>query len=78
MKLPVMSGLQAIKLLSKTGFRQLGMEGSHVIMIKESGGRKFKPVVPMHREIAPGTLLSIIKQAGMSREEFMQLFEKHR
>ena len=77
MKLPVLSGLKAIKILSKTGFSQFGREGSHVILIKEAGGKKFKPVIPLHREIAPGTLLSIIKQAGLSREEFIQLYEKH-
>ena len=29
--------------------------------------------VPNHREIAKGTLLAIIKQAGLTREEFMKL-----
>jgi len=77
MKLPVLSGFAAIKLLSKIGFSQLGREGSHVILIKEYEGRKFKPVVPLHRELSPGTLLSIIKQAGLTREAFIQLYEKY-
>jgi len=71
MKLPVISGREVIKILSKMGFRHLDHGGSHVILIKEVEGRKLKPVVPLHRELAPGTLLSIIKQAGMTRDEFL-------
>ena len=76
MKLPVLSGLEVIKILSKAGFRQLDQHGSHVILIKEIEGRRLKPVVPLHKEVAPGTLLSIIKQAGLTRDEFLDLYSK--
>ncbi len=78
MKLPVLSGKEVVRLLSKAGFSPLGHEGSHVILLKDIDGRKLKPVVPLHRELHIGTLLSIIKQAGMTREEFMELHEKNR
>jgi predicted RNA binding protein YcfA (HicA-like mRNA interferase family) len=74
MKLPVLSGFEVIKLLARLGFTQLGQHGSHVILIKEVEGRRLKPVVPLHKELAPGTLLSIIKQAGLTRDEFLALY----
>ncbi|MBI5223504.1 type II toxin-antitoxin system HicA family toxin [Candidatus Micrarchaeota archaeon] len=74
MKLPIVSGIEVIKILGKLGFRQLDQHGSHVILIKEAQGRKFKPVVPVHKELAPGTLLSIIKQAGLTRDEFINIY----
>jgi len=74
MKLPVVSGLEVIKILGKLGFRQLDQHGSHVILIKETAGGRLKPVVPLHKELATGTLLSIIKQAGLTREDFIKLY----
>lgn len=76
MKLPVVSGMDVIKILAKTGFRELDQHGSHVILVKEADGRKLKPVVPLHKELAPGTLLSIIKQAGLTRDEFIKLYRR--
>jgi len=76
MKLPILSGFEVIKILGKLGFRQLGQHGSHVILIKEVNGRKLKPVIPLHRELAPGTLLSIIKQAGLTKDEFLESYYK--
>ena len=73
MKLPILSGSDMVKLLSKIGFQTLEQQGSHVIMLKIADGRKLKPVVPLHRELAVGTLLSILKQAGLSRDEFLAL-----
>lgn len=76
MKLPVISGKEMAKFLAGLGFMQIGQRGSHVIFLKEIAGRRCKPVVPLHSELAPGTLLSIIKQAGMTRKEFMELYYK--
>ncbi len=76
MKLPVLSGQEVVRLLSKAGFSFLDQHGSHVIMIKETDGGKLKPVIPMHKELAIGTLLSIIKQAGMTRDGFLELCKK--
>jgi len=74
MKLPIVSGQEVIKILSKAGFTKLGQKGSHVILVKEVDGRKLKPVVPLHKELATGTLLSIIRQAGLTREDFIKLY----
>lgn len=69
MKLPVLSGKEMVKILSKFGFTVLDQEGSHIILYGERGGVKRKPVVPLHPELEKGTLLSILKQAGLSRED---------
>ncbi len=69
MKLPVLSGKEVLKILSKFGFKILDQKGSHVILYGEKAGIKRKPVVPMHDEIDKGTLLSILKQAGLTRDD---------
>jgi len=72
-KLPVLSGREVIKILSKIGFAEKRQKGSHVILVKETEGSKKALVVPLHKEIDPGTLLEIIRQAGLKREEFENL-----
>ena len=67
-KLPVVSGLEAVRALERLGFVQIRQRGSHIIMRKQAQGC----VVPNHREIKLGTLSGVLKQAGVSSEEFMQ------
>lgn len=69
-KLPVVSGLEVIKALTKAGFRQTSQRGSHVKMRHPSGRTA---IVPLHDELAPGTLRSVLKQAGLTVEEFIAL-----
>ena len=75
MKLPVLSGRDVIKILSKQGFKVARQKGSHVILVKESKDGKKGVVVPNHKEIDKGTLLEIIRQSGMTKEEFLKLIE---
>ena len=72
MKLPVLSGKEMVKILGKFGFTFLDQKGSHVIMLGERNGEKRKPVVPLHRDLKKGTILSILKQAGLTRDEFLK------
>ncbi len=72
-KLPRLSGKEVIKALEKTGFIQKRQRGSHVFMIKENNDIKITTVVPMHQEIDTGTLLEILRQAKLSREQLMEL-----
>ena len=69
MKFPVLSGKEMVKILGKFGFKVLDQNGSHVIMFGEKDGVKRKSVVPQHPELAKGTLLSILKQAGLTRDD---------
>ena len=66
--LPVVSGAQAIRALEKLGFTQVRQKGSHVVLRRGSACC----VVPLHRELKVGTLGGLLKQAGVSPEEFMQ------
>lgn len=73
-KLPHLSGVEVIKVLSKIGFVIKRQKGSHVILVKITLDGQKGVVVPNHSEIDKGTLLSIIRQAGLTRDEFIELF----
>lgn len=75
MKLPRLSGIEIIKILSKKGFMIARQKGSHIILIKESEDAKRAVVVPNHEEVDKGTLLEIIRQAGLTRDEFLELIK---
>ncbi|HLD42791.1 MAG TPA: type II toxin-antitoxin system HicA family toxin [Candidatus Nanoarchaeia archaeon] len=72
MKLPVVSSDEVIKVLQKGGFSMVRQKGSHMSFHKLEQGKTLLVVVPRRREIKKGTLLSIIKQAGMTREDFIR------
>ncbi len=59
--------------LEAAGFIEKGQKGSHVKFAKETPGGLRTAIVPQHRELAVGTLRSILRQAGLSVEEFEQL-----
>ena len=73
-KLPVLSGKDTIKALSKIGFRHVRTRGSHAILNKlgEVKGKITIPV-PLHKELAKGTLKNIMSQAGLTLDEFLEL-----
>ena len=73
MKLPVLSGREVIKVLKKIGFEEKRQKGSHIILAKETEDGKKGVVVPNHKEIDKGTLLEIIRQSGLKREDFLKL-----
>lgn len=68
-KLPVLSGRDLVRLLREAGFTAVRQKGSHVSLQK---GR-LRTVVPLHDELAKGTLLGILKQCGMAREDLLSL-----
>jgi predicted RNA binding protein YcfA (HicA-like mRNA interferase family) len=71
-KLPIISGLECVKALSKLGYQIDHQTGSHLILRnKEEPHRRL--TVPNHRELAKGTLRAIIKQSGLTVEEFVKL-----
>lgn len=59
-KLRRVSGQQAIRALEKLGFEQVRQKGSHVILKKYVPEGTIGCVVPLHRDLAIGTLLSLI------------------
>ena len=68
MKLPVLSGVEVIKLLVKHGYYIHNQKGSHIHLRHAS-----KPplTVPNHKEISRGTLKAIMDAAGFTREDFL-------
>ena len=68
--LPVVSGAQVAAALTKGGFERVSQRGSHV-KLRRADGRIM--IVPLHRELAIGTLRSVIRQSGLSVEEFLGL-----
>ncbi len=70
-KLPVVSGAQAVKAFQRAGWRVDRQKGSHVVLLKS--GHIASLSVPQHPELAPGTLRALIRAAGMSLEEFTGL-----
>ena len=70
-KLARISSKETIKILTKLGFREIRQKGSHVILKKSTDQGEIGCVVPMHKQLAIGTLKGILKQAKVSMEEFM-------
>ncbi len=69
-RLPLVSGQEAIRALERLGFGVVRQRGSHVILKKQTSEGEVGCVVPLHRELALGTLRGILKQAKVTREEF--------
>lgn len=70
-KLPVVSGAECVKALGKVGFVVYHQRGSHITMV-----RKIPPAqttVPNHKELDRGTLRAIIRQAGLTVDDFIAL-----
>ena len=68
----MVSGRDVVKALSRAGFIVVGRKGSH-IRLKKTNERTLIVIVPDHRELARGTLKSILRQANLSREQFIEL-----
>jgi predicted RNA binding protein YcfA (HicA-like mRNA interferase family) len=65
------SGEETIRALERLGFRRVRQRGSHVVLRRETAQGPIGCVVPLHRELAIGTLHGILQQARLSPEEFM-------
>ena len=66
-ELPLVSGSDVVRALARVGFREVGQRGSHRKLRNEDGRTV---IVPMHRELALGTLRSILRQANLTVDEF--------
>ncbi len=69
-RLPRISGAEAIRALERLGFTQARQRGSHVVLKRVGPKNTTGCVVPLHVELATGTLRGILKQAGVTPEEF--------
>ena len=69
-------GQEVIKLLCKAGFTVESQKGSHVKLKKRLADHIIVTIVPLHRAIDIGTLLNIVKQAELTRQELFELMKK--
>jgi predicted RNA binding protein YcfA (HicA-like mRNA interferase family) len=67
-KLPILSGVELIDILKTLGFVVVRQKGSHVSLQKG----QHKTVVPLHDELAKGTILGILKQCGLSKDDIIR------
>lgn len=72
-RLPLISGRECVKALTKAGFLIARQRGSHIVMYREEPPAQI--TVPDHKELDRGTLRSIIRQAGMTVDEFVALVD---
>ncbi len=72
MKLPVISGADAVKAFGKVGYQVDRQRGSHIVL-RRSEPPHGRLVIPDHKELAKGTLRALIKGAGLTVEEFAEL-----
>lgn len=68
-KLPLLSGREMIQILERNGFEVVRQKGSHVSLRKITEDKVWKTVVPLHDTLARGTLMEILRQTGLSKEE---------
>jgi len=67
-KLPRVSGAEVVRALRRMGFEVARQRGSHIVLRRGQIGC----VVPNHRELKTGTLAGVLKQAGVSAEDFLK------
>ncbi|MGH8020493.1 MAG: type II toxin-antitoxin system HicA family toxin [Opitutaceae bacterium] len=72
--LPRLSGRAVVKAFGRDGWQLVRQKGSHMILVKDGSWATLS--VPDHREIAPGTLRSLIRASGLTVDEFLALTKK--
>ena len=70
-KLGNISGKEAVKVFQKAGWQPIGQVGSHLVMVKP--GIRVNLSIPQHKELSVGTLRALIRNAGLTVEEFLGL-----
>jgi predicted RNA binding protein YcfA (HicA-like mRNA interferase family) len=68
--LPVLSGREVVAVLEKFGWREARRQSSHIVLVKE--GHLATLSVPDHKEVARGTLRSLIRSANLTVDEFLR------
>jgi predicted RNA binding protein YcfA (HicA-like mRNA interferase family) len=72
-KLPVLAGKDLIRILEKLGYLQVRQKGSHVRLRHPSDPERQPITIPLHSEVAFGTLRRILRDASLSVDELRAL-----
>ena len=70
--LPLVSGQEAVRVFARSGYEIDHQTGSHIILRKVEPPHR-RLTIPNHKQLAKGTLRSLIREAGISVEEFRTL-----
>lgn len=70
-RLANISGKEAARAFQKAGWTTAGQVGSHLVLVK--AGVRVNLSVPQHRELSIGTIRALIRHAGLTVEEFLEL-----
>jgi len=70
-KLGNISGKEAAKAFERAGWIPMGQVGSHLVLVKP--GVRVNLSIPQHKELSVGTLRALIRNAGLTVDEFLQL-----
>lgn len=70
-KLTNISGKEAARAFGKAGWKPIGQLGSHLVMVKPEVRANLS--IPQHKELSVGTLRALIRSAGLTVDEFLEL-----
>lgn len=70
-QIPNLSGKEVVAIFERFGWEFVRQSGSHMILIKD--GEMASLSVPKHREVAKGTLRSLIRSANITTDEFLKM-----
>lgn len=65
------SGKEAARAFQRAGWKPIGQVGSHLVLVKP--GLRVNLSIPQHKELSVGTLRTLIRNAGMTVDEFIEL-----
>jgi len=76
-KLPILSSKEVIKALRKAGFEYAPKrgKGSHTALFRKAGSKTLLVIVPHKKHIPKGTLMAILDQAGISKDELLKFMK---
>ena len=67
----IVSGKRVIKILCREfGFYFVSQKGSHVKLSKKVDNNKIVTIIPLHKELSPGTLKGVLELAKINEKEF--------
>lgn len=72
-RIPAMTAREVVQKLKRAGFMEWRQSGSHLSMYREKDGKALTIPIHFKKDIPIGTLRAIIKESGMTVEEFLEL-----
>lgn len=74
-KMPVVSGQKVVRALERIGYHVVRQRGSHIRLRDEAEPSHLPVTVPDHRTVKPGLLRKILRDADLTKEEFIALLK---